>query len=75
MSVLFGSKPLRNAILDRYAPVDAVFVRRIVAGGTVIRAAVVPYHDVADTPFVPVFAIGLNHVAGQFVDQCITLVR
>ena len=61
--------------LDRYAPMDAVLVRRVVACRTVIGAAIVPDHDVADAPLVAIFAIRLDHVACQFVDQIITLLR
>ena len=41
---------------------DAVFLGRVVAGGFVIRAAVVPDDDVPLAPFVAVFRIGLDHV-------------
>ena len=66
---------LRRALLDRHAPVDAVLVRRIVPRRTMIRAAVVPDHDVADPPLVAVFAVRLDHVAGQLLDQLVALLR
>ena len=54
---------------------DAVLVGRVVAGGLVVGAAVVPDDDVADPPFVAVFAVRLDHRGGQFVDQRITFGR
>src|SRR5262249_16616109 len=56
------------ALLDRHAPVYAVFVRRIVACRLVVRAAVVPDDDVALAPFVGVRGLGLDHVASQLLD-------
>src|SRR5437762_9491517 len=50
-------------IVDRDPPVYAVLLWRVVAGGFVIRASVVPDDDVALAPFVAVFGIGLDHVA------------
>src|SRR3954466_15090377 len=37
-------------IVDRDAPVDAVFLGRVVAGRLVVRAAIVPDHDVGPAP-------------------------
>src|ERR1700731_3993561 len=60
-------------IVDRDAPVDAVFLGRIVTGGAVIGAAVVPDDDVALFPFVVVLGVGRDHARGQFGDQRIAL--
>src|SRR5438477_441633 len=62
-------------LLDRDAPVDAVFLGWIVARRLVVRAAVVPDDDVALAPLVAVLAAGLDHVAGQLVDQLVALPR
>src|SRR5262245_43683660 len=61
-----------SALLDRHAPVDAVFLRWIVPGGAMVRAPVVPDDDVALLPLVPVFAAGLDHVARQLFDQLVS---
>src|SRR5678816_4428235 len=61
------------AILDRDAPVAAVFLRRVVAGRLVIRAAVVPDDDVPVAPPVTVLGVGLDHAVGQLLDQRIAL--
>jgi hypothetical protein len=47
-------------IVDRDAPVDAVLLGRVVAGGAVIRAAIVPDHDVALFPDVMVLGVGVT---------------
>src|SRR2546426_375472 len=65
--------PSRRALLDRHAPVDAVFLGRIVARRLVIGAAVVPDDDVTLAPFVAVATVGLDHVAGQLLDQRVAL--
>src|SRR3989475_11331026 len=64
-----------GALLDRDAPVDAVFLGWIVARRLVVRAAVVPDDDVALAPLVAVLAARLDHVAGQLVDQLVALPR
>src|SRR5258708_27498945 len=60
-------------IVDRDAPVDAVFLGRVVTGGAVIGAAIVPDHDVALFPFVMVLGIGRDHPFFQFGDQLVSL--
>ncbi len=54
---------------------DAVFVRRVVASGTVIGTAIVPDDDVADAPFVAVLGIRLDHETGQLVDHIVAFRR
>ncbi len=66
---LFSGQPCRFALFDRRAPVDAILVRRIIAGGAMIGTAVVPDHDVADALFVAIFTVRLDHGAREFVDQ------
>src|SRR5207253_10260778 len=56
-------------VIDRDAPMDAVFLGRVVAGRPMIRAAVVPDHDVALMPDVMVFGVGHNHALFQLGDQ------
>src|SRR5947207_15170529 len=63
-----------GALLDRHAPVDALFLGWIVARRLVIRAAVVPDDDVALPPAVTVFALRLDHALRQLVDQRAALV-
>src|SRR5688500_6310171 len=63
----------RLVILDGNAPVDAVFLRRIVSGGRVIRAAIVPDDDVALLPFVAVLAGRLHHHRAELFEDCIGL--
>ena len=53
---------------------DAILLGGIIPGGLVIGAAVVPDHDVADAPFVPVLAVRLDHIPRQFLDQIVALV-
>jgi len=53
-----GARVRGGALLDRDAPVDAVFLGRVVARRLVIRAAVVPDDDVALAPLVAVLAAG-----------------
>src|SRR2546427_10331561 len=62
-----------GALLDRDAPVDAVFLGWIVARRLVVRAAVVPDDDVALAPLVAVLARGPGHVTGPLVDQLVAL--
>src|SRR5512147_2864194 len=62
-----------GALLDRHAPVDAVFLRRVVARRPVIGAAVVPDHDVALAPRVAVPGPGLDHATGQLFDERVAL--
>src|SRR5690242_462229 len=50
---------------------DAVLLGRIVAGGAVIGATVVPNDDVAFAPDVMVFGVGLDHVAFEIGNQLI----
>src|SRR5436853_2693943 len=52
---------------------DAVLLGRIVAGGAVIGAAIVPDHDVALFPFVMVLGVGGDHALLQFGDQRVAL--
>src|SRR5262245_18676503 len=61
--------PLLCGLPDRYAPMDAVFLGRVVAGCLVVRAAVVPDHDIALAPFVRVVGPGLHHVGPQLGDE------
>src|SRR5437763_13612467 len=60
-------------LVDRDAPVDSIFFGRVVAGGLVVRAPVVPDDDVALAPSVTVLALGLDHVPGQLLDQRVAL--
>src|SRR5205814_8687186 len=64
-----------SALLDRHAPVDAVFFGRVVGRRLVVRTAVVPDDDVALAPPVTVLALGLDHALGQLVDQRVALLR
>src|SRR5713101_3088611 len=64
---------LGDALLDRDTPVDAVFLGRIVARRLVVRAAVVPDHDVALSPRVTVRGIGPDHAVGQLFDDLVAL--
>jgi len=48
---------------------NAVFLGRVVAGGLVVGAAIVPDHDVALAPDVMVFGAGHDHALFQFGDQ------
>src|SRR6266536_2173131 len=72
-----GARRLRGRgsrrLLDRHAPVDAVFLGRVVPRRLVVRAAVVPDDDVAFAPAVAVFALGLNHALGELIDQRVAL--
>src|SRR5262249_45992443 len=61
------------AFLDRDTPVDAVLLWRVVAGGLVVRAAVVPDHDVALAPRVAILGVGLDHPARQLVYHRVAL--
>ena len=54
---------------------DAFFLRGIVAGRLVIRAAIVPDHDVADLPLVGVLGAMRRHAAGEFLDEGIAVIR
>src|SRR5258705_1202743 len=63
----------RRRLFDRHAPVDAVFLGRIVAGRLVVGAAIVPDDDVSLAPAVAVLALGLDHKPGQLVDQRVAL--
>src|SRR6266571_3913639 len=62
-----------GALLDRDAPVDAVFLGRIVARSLVVRAAVVPDHDVALSPRVAVGGLGPDHAVGQLFNDLVAL--
>src|SRR2546427_432320 len=53
-----------GALLDRDAPVDAVFLGWIVARRLVVRAAVVPDDDVALAPLVAVLPRRLGPLTG-----------
>src|ERR1700730_3136208 len=70
-----GARVRGGALLDRDAPVDAVFLGRVIARRLVIRAAVVPDDDVALAPLVAILAPGLDHVVRQLVDQLVALPR
>src|SRR2546422_10383327 len=72
-TTVIDALPSRRALLDRHAPVDAVFLGRIVACRLVIGAAVVPDDDVTLAPCVAVATVGLDHVAGQLLDQRVAL--
>src|SRR5204862_1824968 len=63
-----------STLLDRDAPVDAVFLGWIVARRLVVRAAVVPDDDVALAPAVAVLALRLDHAVGQLVDKSVSIV-
>src|SRR5713101_5609016 len=72
--MLGGGGPARGgALLDRDAPVDAVFFRRVVARRPVVRAAVVPDDNVALAPGMAVFGPGLNHALCQLLDHLVAL--
>src|SRR5262245_13351911 len=62
-----------GALLDRHAPVDPVLLGRVIARRLVVRAAVVPDHDVALRPPMAILAARLDHVPLQLVDQRVTL--
>src|ERR1035438_4406889 len=69
---LFGGEaPGGGEFLNRDAPMDAILLRRIIARRAVVGTAVVPDHDVADPPLVPVLPLRLHHVGFKFVDQVI----
>src|SRR5271157_162678 len=70
---LRGRQGFDAVIVDRNPPMDAVLLRRIVAGRLVIGTPVIPDDDVALAPFVPVFGPGLDHVALELGDQRIAL--
>src|ERR1700694_4867850 len=69
-----GARVRGGALLDRDAPVDAVFLGWIIARRLVIRAAVVPDDDVALAPAVAVLPLRLDHAVGQLVDERVALV-
>src|ERR1700693_176599 len=72
--MLVGGDPARGGVLlDRDAPMDAVFLGRVVARRPVVRAAVVPDDDVALAPSVAVLGAGLDHAAGQLLDHLVAL--
>src|SRR5437667_4004472 len=56
-------------VIDRDAPMDAIFLGRVVAGRPMIRAAIVPDHDVALAPDMMVFGVGHDHALFQLGDQ------
>src|SRR2546428_9657806 len=62
-------------LLDRDAPVDAVFLGWIVARRLVVRAAVVPDDDVALAPAVAVLPVGMDHALGELLDERVALGR
>src|SRR5262245_22803810 len=62
-----------SALLDGDAPVNAVFLGRIVPGRPVIGAPVVPDDDIALAPRMPVLRAGLNHALGQLLDELVAL--
>src|ERR1051326_5464316 len=62
-------------LVNGHSPMDALFLRRIVASRQVIRAPVIPDHHVANGPFVPVLRIRLDHPLRQLVDNRVTFVR
>src|SRR5204862_4584000 len=64
-----------GALLDRDAPVDAVFLGWIVARRLVVRAAIVPDDDVAFAPAVTVLPVGSDHARGELLDERIALGR
>src|SRR5215210_7834500 len=64
-----------RVILDRDTPVNAVFLRRIIGRRLVIRAAVVPDHDIALAPLVAILRRRLLHQRGQLRDDRLALVR
>src|SRR4051812_20776440 len=59
--------------LDRDAPVNAVFFGRVIACRLVVRAAVVPDHDVAFAPLMTVLRRRVGHERSQFVDDRVAL--
>src|SRR5579863_3792728 len=65
----------RGEFLDRHPPVDAVLLGRVVARRLVVGAAVVPDDDVALPPLVAVLPLGLDHVAGELLEQRIAFLR
>ena len=58
-------------VVDRDAPMYAVFLRRVVAGGLVVRATVVPDYDIALAPDVMVLGVGYHHAFAQLCDQLV----
>src|SRR5262249_56719093 len=50
-----------------------VFLGRVVPRRLVVRAAVVPDHDIAAAPAVAVLTLGLDHPLGQLLDQVVAL--
>src|SRR4051794_27090703 len=60
-----------GVLLDRHTPVDAILLRRIIAGGLMIRTAVVPDHDIADMPLVTILSVRLHHIGLELGDQVI----
>ena len=56
-------------ILDRNAPVDALFFRRVIARRIVVRAAIVPDDDIASAPLVAVLVGRLRHESCHLVDD------
>src|SRR5262249_49221950 len=60
-------------LVNRYAPVDAVLLGRVIASGEVVGAPVVPDDDVASAPRVAVLAIRLDHPLGELVDDRVAL--
>src|SRR5687767_11373614 len=64
----------RSAVVfDRYAPVNAVFLRRIVSCRLVIGAAIVPDDDVALAPLVAILARRLHHHHAELLDNRVAL--
>ena len=68
-----ASRLRARRFLDRHAPVDAVFVWRIVAGGLVHHAPVVPDHDIADPPAMNVAGIRRDHPLGEILDHVVAM--
>ena len=66
---------LLRALLDRHAPVDAVLFRRVIARRLVVRAAVVPDHDVAHAPLVACIRPRAGSCARQLIDQHVAILR
>src|SRR5262245_63360901 len=64
-----------GALLDGHAPVDAVFLGRVITRRLVVGAAVVPDHDIAAAPAVAVLTLGLDHPLCQLLDQVVALLR
>src|SRR5262249_47680956 len=72
LSVARAHMSLRALLHHGGTPMDALLTRRVAACSRMHGAAVVPYDDVASSPFVPVLGVGWQHVPVQLGEQRIT---